>query len=188
MDRRCAYGDESMRQAHDPKLYLLGACTVENPQGVASRLVHALPTGAHKLHWHDMPLADQLRSLRIIAVCEGIRAYVTVLPYEGRQERARRKCLESLIPYFESCGVGERVLESREERDNKRDVALLLAARSKHLVSSIDLRHEPGPQNPLLWLPDQVIGTYGDAICNAKKPHSWHLEWERVEPCIQLAT
>ncbi len=188
MGPRIAYGDESMRQSHDPKLYLLGACTVDNPREVSSRLIGSLPKGAQKLHWHDMPLADQQRSLQAIAECKGVWAYIAALPYEGRQERARRKRLEILLPFLESRGVEELVLESREERDNKRDVALLLAARSKHLVGRIDLHHEPGPQNPLLWLPDQLIGAYGDSICNIEKTLSWNLAWRKVKGCIQLVT
>lgn len=53
-------------------------------------------------------------------------------------------------------------MESREHRQNARDVELLNALRSQRLVGpELRIEHLPGPSDPLLWVPDVVAGAVG---------------------------
>ena len=90
-----------------------------------------------------------------------------------KQERARRKCLELLLPLLEAAGVGMLVLESRNEVQNKRDRELVMSARRKHLITRIDLSHEPGEGQPMLWVPDQVVGALGAVEASGAAASEW---------------
>lgn len=67
------------------------------------------------------------------------------------------------MPQLESLGVSEYVLESRGPSRDKQDVALLLSLRAKGLCKEIDLAHASGDKDAHLWVPDQVLGAYGEA-------------------------
>lgn len=63
--------------------------------------------------------------------------------------------------FFELSGLGVSrvVAESRGRADDCRDRNLLERLRSTgEIASSLRLFHEPGPAEPLLWIPDVVAG------------------------------
>lgn len=181
-----AYGDESMRQSLQPQLYLLCACTVKDGSAASSQLASLLPRGAQKLHWRDMDWRLKRKSLRLTADVLGPYCLIVPCAYSGKQERARRKCLEAMLPDLENHGLACLVLESREERDNKRDTSLLLSLRSRCLIGGIDVAHQRGKDNPLLWLPDQILGAYGDTLCKSPRYETWENEWELIRPSVEV--
>ena len=103
-----------------------------------------------------------------------------------KQERARRKCLESLLPVLERDGVDRLVMESRNELADRRDVELASALRSRRLVSMLRIEHARGELDPRLWYPDLVLGAFGDALCDNGQPDDWLTAWRKVERRIHF--
>lgn len=128
----------------------------------------------------------QRTALERIAGFDGLHCMIAQSAYGGKQERARRKCLEALLFTLEDWGCGQLILEAREERDNKRDIALLLAMRAKHQIGDIIIRHQLGSVNPLLWLPDQIVGAYGDVVCKSPRADRWAREWGLIQPALEV--
>jgi hypothetical protein len=161
----CAYVDES---EPDPRfgagVYVLAAALIEqDDQETARAAVASLRLrGQRKLHWHDED--DQRRKLltETIAELPALHLIVVKVDQHAKPERRRRLCLARLLPELAAAGVPEVYLEAREAKQNGHDRAMLDALRAQRLVTS-DLRmyHQPGPTNPLLWVPDVVAGAVG---------------------------
>ncbi len=80
-------------------------------------------------------------------------------------------------------GVDELVLERRQQKQDDKDRAVFAVARKSGMVSAdFKLRHEYGTQQPMLWVPDQVLGAYGDA-CMGKTT-----AWALIEPHVRIET
>lgn len=143
-----------------------------------------LPKGAGKLHWRDMGARTKACSIERIAAFDAVHIVVMARDLVlGKQERARRKCLETMLLSLEAIGVSRYVLESRGRSKDKLDVALLLSMRAKGLCGSIDLTHEIGRSESRLWIPDQVLGAYGDAHCGLLGDEL-EAAWGRLRLCI----
>lgn len=114
---------------------------------------------------------------------------LAALPQGGKkQERARAKCLGALLPTHEGLGIAVAVIESRNDRKaDPRDVEAAERLRRAGAISSIRVDHA-GPEEHLLWLPDQVLGTYVTALCGTAEAASWADDWERVLPSIDVIT
>lgn len=163
-----AWGDESIRQRGVPEpMYLMGACLCDaNEDEVRKLLAQVKPKGALKLHWRDMrkPLCR-----KSIGVVEGMglsHIVVATVPMTDwtTTERARRKCLEQLLPVLENeYGVERFVLESRNKGKDKKDIQLVDALRSRMFIDKIRVDLVPGSSDARLWLPDQLLGAYGDS-------------------------
>lgn len=178
-----AWCDESMRKVEgEPTYYLLASIERSYDEGAIALLEAAKPSGAKKLHWRDLGLDAQARSLHVIAGMDLQQFCVSARPMNMRkQERARRKCLELLLPLLEAAGVGMLVLESRNDAQNKMDRELVMSARRKHLITRIDLSHQPGGGQPMLWVPDQVVGALGAVESSGIAPSEWSADWRRIE-------
>ena len=81
-----------------------------------------------------------------------------------KQERARRKCLEALLPHLEQMGVTQIVMERRTPSLVGADRRMVIAIRGKRLIGG-GLRVETAQpkEEPMLWLPDTVAGAFGAA-------------------------
>ena len=78
-------------------------------------------------------------------------------------ERARRKCLETLLPVLEREYSADRlVLERRDKAQDARDIRFIDALRSRRFIDSIRVDLVAGAADARLWLPDQLLGSYGD--------------------------
>ncbi|QWB25010.1 MULTISPECIES: hypothetical protein [Streptomyces] len=116
--------------------------------------------GQRKLHWHGesagrrATIVDRIASLpvrHLVVVRDG-------LPEEP-SERRRRKCLARVVWELDQRGVTRLVAESRERKQNGRDVKAVGYLRSSGMVSSaLHMLHEPGPCEPVLWVADCVAG------------------------------
>jgi len=83
---------------------------------------------------------------------------------QASSERRRRLCLRRLLCELDAAGVAQVHLEAREARQNGRDLQLLGALRAQQAIGPrIRMHHQPGPREPLLWMPDLVAGAVGAA-------------------------
>ena len=182
-----AWGDESVRIVGNPPFYLLGVCLLESGDDVdLSGLVGLLPSGSKKLHWRDMSQRLQCESLRVISNLKPIVLVAAAAPIANkRQERARRKCLEALLPELELRGVARLVLESRGPASDIRDLELAKYAKGSHSISSINIAHAAGADEPRLWIADQVIGAMGDYMTHAGNWNYWKAEWEALSTLVE---
>ncbi|NEG89198.1 hypothetical protein [Bifidobacterium aerophilum] len=160
-----AWGDESIRNKDlDHPWYLMGASLIEgNLDSIRSELMRLKPAGAKKLHWHDM--TPRFKN-EVIKSLEGMESLHIIVVGERmthmKDERARRKCLERLLPILEGYGIEQLVLEARTDVLNKADNAHRMQLERMGVVSRIRITHMRGDAEPLLWLPDQALGAYVD--------------------------
>ena len=175
-----AWGDESIRISAPTPTYLMAA-TILREGADTSRLEAIKPKGAAKLHWRE--LTDRLRreSLEAVAGLEGLTVMVACSPLpKKKQERGRRKCMELLLPELEALGVGLLTLESRVLQMDRKDIDMLQALKSKGAVPDMSLSHAHASDEPRLWVVDQVLGAYGDWLCDGDAPRKWGNAWEEI--------
>ena len=182
-----AYGDESIRMVGNPPFYMLGVCLLEDADAIDfGKLAKVMPPGSKKLHWRDMSQGLQRESLKLLADIKRADVVVVASPLDGKkQERARRKCFEALLPKLEAKGIEEFVLESRGATSDKLDVSYIKYAKGSKLVKSISITHADGADEPKLWIADQVIGAMGDYMTQTSNWKHWKSEWEALSPSIK---
>lgn len=149
------------------RMYLLGAAVADPSRCDAARqeLQKLLPRGAKKLHWTDMEHKQKTRVTELVAHFDMAHLVVVGTPLDHRkQEHARAKCMERLLWELDQLGVAHVFLEQRTESLNKRDLKLVLNLRGKRSISSeIRVDVAPPSSEPMLWIPDQVLGAVGEA-------------------------
>ncbi|WP_157556192.1 hypothetical protein [Herbidospora yilanensis] len=125
--------------------------------------------GQRKVHWRDESHDRRLKLVDAIAdlPVEGF-VVVRVAGEADRPERRRRKCLEVLFRELAVLECGELVLESRGPADDRRDREMLEHLRRRRcLAAPLRLFHEPGPSDPMLWIPDVLCGAVGHSRTGA---------------------
>ena len=161
----CAYVDESEPDPrYSPGTYVLAAALIERQDEEAARTALAALRlkGQHKLHWHDEDRSRRKLLTETIADLPALHLIVVKVDVNASSERRRRLCLTRLLPELDRHGVPKVCLEARESKQNARDMQILAAMRARQEVGSrLRLDHQPGPQNPLLWVPDVVAGAVG---------------------------
>ncbi len=185
-----AWGDESARMRHNPPMYLMCASVFEkgSEEGLAE-LAKAKPAGMRKLHWYDMEIREKIRSLEAIARIPHWNTVAICSPMVPgpRQERARRKCLERMLPQLENRGVGLLTLESRWKQEDKSDVDMVYALRNRRMIEHIRVQHvRPDEGEVRLWIPDQILGAIGDMFVGAEGTGKWSRYWDEIDPHITL--
>ena len=171
-----AYVDESVRMAADPPSYLMAA-TVPLRDGQLAPFEALFQRGDRKLHWRDMPLPLRKKSVRAIAEMDHLTTVVVAAPLDRqKQERARRKCLGALLPALEKLGVSLAILEGRDRKADLRDVETAKYLRRQGTISDILVTHA-GTEEHGLWLPDQILGAYGEALCGTPGARTWSSDW-----------
>ena len=163
-----AWGDESVRKTNMPEpMYLMGACICDiEEQLVRSQLELIKPRNASKLHWRDMRPAVRNKAIDAIDQLKLRHVIVAAVPLDdwSTSELARRKCLETLLPLLEQeYQIDRFVLEQRDKAQNAKDIRFVDAMRSRKFIQSIRVDLLPGASDARLWLPDQLLGAYGDA-------------------------
>ncbi|MFJ5305220.1 hypothetical protein [Streptomyces sp. NPDC088350] len=154
---------ESDRKA-DPDTYLL-AVTLVQPQTLdptRATMLSLRAPGQRKLHWHS---ESSRRRAFVIERIAALDAQHLIVVRDGRpgeaSERRRRKCLARTAWELDLRGVTRLIAESREARQNGRDMKTIAYLRSNGTIgSALRLFHEPGPREPLLWAADSVAGAY----------------------------
>lgn len=162
-----AFADESSSDRRlDPDTYILAAAVIDPEQldHVRELALELKLPGARKAHWRDD--SDKRHDVVIDAISkmpiEGVVLVRRGLSDE-RPERRRRKCMEPFLAAVEAYGCSHLLLESRGPADDKRDRELLDMMRAKKRSEALRMSHEPGPAEPLLWLPDALCGAVSAA-------------------------
>ena len=158
-----AYIDES--EPSGRVTYRLSCALVDKSVAADARavLVGARRAGERKVHWHDRTRAAQLPLVRLVADLPVLHLLVVRDDHVAEPgERRRRKCLGHLLWLLDdSYGVHHAVLEARQSKQNANDLQLLQAMRAARRVgAALRMHHVPGPQEPLLWIPDIVAGAF----------------------------
>lgn len=163
-----AWVDESMRPKSDEeRIYLLGAVVADpsccDPARDALR--KALPKGARKLHWTDMESRGERKVTELVTTFDMAYMVVVGTPLDHRkQEHARAKCMERLLWELGQLEVTQVFLEQRTQSLNDRDMKLVRHLRGKKSIPSSTRVDIALPSSePMLWIPDQVLGAMGDA-------------------------
>ena len=176
-----AWGDESFRGGEGGRAYSMVAVVFDGwSDGDTALLRKIMPKGASKLHWYEIVPDVKAKSMAAIADMGFKATLVRAVPTtSAKQERARHKCLTSMLPLLESKGVTTFVLEGRGRALDRRDVKLLDGLKGSKVVSGIRLEHVRGQDEPRLWVADQILGAYGD-FCTAAGSAYWDSLAERV--------
>lgn len=163
-----AWVDESMRLAPTSRgTYILAAAVCEASRMAATQdgLRTLLLRGQTRLHWHDERDARRSEIVTHIATLDMAAIVVVGVPViPAKQERARRKCMEVLLPRLGELGIDRVWLESRTPALNRADTQMIRALRGKQVLPR-DLRVETAlpTQNPMLWIPDALAGAVNAA-------------------------
>lgn len=163
-----AWVDESIRQTPDDKgAYILAAtvCDLTRADEARTRLRSLLLPNQSRLHWHDE--GDRRRSqIAAEVAATGLQGLVVVgTPVmRAKQERARRLCMEALLPELHADGVNQVWYESRTAVLNNADTRMVSALRGKRLLPpSMRVDHARPTEEPMLWVPDAVAGAVNAA-------------------------
>lgn len=162
-----AWGDESVRRCgvREP-VYLLGAYLCDD-DGVSLTAALSRFERGRKLHWRDTPRPVKRRVCQVIGGHEASHIIVAAAPLVSgvREERARQRALASLLVILEqSYSVDTLVMERRTQVQDDIDRAQWDVLRRSNVISGLALSHVYGSDEPRLWVPDQVIGAYGDHL------------------------
>lgn len=154
-----AYVDES----YDLNIgvYILTASIVDLADAEEARYVlRSLQQGGEKLHWSKEPQQRRNEVTKAVSALGFASVSVIGSGVHVHAERARRKCMEVLLPELEGAGVETVTFEARQARNDKQDRELIAACRRKRLLSSrLHASFLGGESEPLLRLPDIVCGT-----------------------------
>lgn len=158
-----AWGDESVRKSNVPEsMYLMGACVCDLDEDFTRSLLNTVkPRNASKLHWRDMQPKLRFKAIDAISGLGLTHVIVAAIPLGdwNTAERARRKCLETLLPVLErEYSVDRLVLERRDKAQDARDIRFIDALRSRRFIDSIRVDLVAGAADARLWL----LGSYGD--------------------------
>ena len=175
-----AFADESIRVSANPPMYLIVATIV--PSNADLKPLEAmLPKGAAKLHWRDLGSRAQKASLGCISKLETESTLVIAAPIiPQKQERARRKNLETLMPLLEARGIDRLVMESRFPSADAKDAALFRSMRKKGVISAIGMDFANPEEEHRLWIPDQILGAYGETLLGSQSSAIWADEWKSI--------
>ncbi len=168
-----AWGDESIRSHDlDAPAYLLGASIVDTDDVEATRrILRSLRPTRGKLHWHDLNDRERRDISETIGALEALHLVVVATPADlRREERARAVCLERLVWELARQDVCHLTLEARPRALMARDIRTVRGLKGR-LVAPSTFRVEHGDPglDPMLWLPDQVLGAAGAALSGDRR-------------------
>ncbi len=175
-----AYIDESYRGMGDGHGVYLFAATLlwsDAEEDVRETLRRALPGRMHRFHWRN-----DRRTVRQQAVTTVLGLgvpHIVVFQVEidrRRQERARQHAQWQLTIDLVSRGVSELVYEARERKQDEKDQRTIMAIRKAEVVPpTTGFRFARPLDEPLLWIPDIVLGMVGSAKAQPTEAH-WFAE------------
>lgn len=170
-----AWGDESIRShGLDAPTYLLGASIVDTDDVDATRdALESLRPTHGKLHWHDLGRRQRQRVGEAVGALDALHLVVIATPMDlRREERARAVCLERLGWELARRDVSLLTLESRASALVARDLRVVEALRGRRVIpKTLRVEHGDPKSEPMLWLPDQLLGMLGEAM-SLKQPLS----------------
>lgn len=163
-----AFVDESicLRPASGTQEYLICAVLIDidHIEEVREKLLPLRRPGQIKIHWTAESDSSRRKLTDALAEIEHMSVLIThTSDPERKTERFRRKCLELLYYEMTTCGVSELILESRMDAQNKKDCAHIAELKKSGLSASIRIEHARGGDEPLLWIPDIILGAVNAA-------------------------
>lgn len=75
------------------------------------------------------------------------------------------------------------ILEARGSERDRGDIGLLQSLRAKGVCKDIDLVHVLPSEDSRLWVPDQVLGAYGDLRSGVAK-ETLRKAWKHLSPSV----
>lgn len=158
---RWAFVDESIR-VEDGR-YILAAVTVDEAEPLRENMRNLAKTWkVARVHWRKLRTdSEREQAVKTIAGLDvtGLVVVGTAMK-PSHQERARRRCIETLLPSLErDFEVESVVFEARTPSLNQKDRSHLIALRGKRWIGR-DLRvdtHKP-LEDPALWAADILAG------------------------------
>lgn len=130
-----------------------------------------LRTGQRRLHWRDEDDKRRTQLAEAVGKLDMTAVVVIGAPVDNsRQERARRKCMEVLLPYLDQqLQVVQVWMETRTKSLNRGDHKMVVALRGRRLLTSqIRVDMSRPLEEPMLWVPDIVAGAVGAASIGAE--------------------
>lgn len=76
-------------------------------------------------------------------------------------------------------------MQSQLGTRDKGDRELLVSVHRKSEAIEFDLEHVPRKSEPLLWVPDQILGAYGEVVTKGAN-RRWESSWERIERTLDV--
>ncbi|WP_255447706.1 hypothetical protein [Schumannella sp. 10F1B-5-1] len=120
--------------------------------------------GQIKVHWRDerdrrrFALVDAIRELEPVNVVIAHRSAPS-----RKTERFRRKCLEQVYIELSAMDTFDITLESRGASQDSQDRAHIVALQGQSMDARMRIAHQRGGDEPLLWIPDIVLGAVNSA-------------------------
>lgn len=188
---RTAFVDESFRRGRDGHGYFfMGVVVVPDSQAadLSRRLREHLPPGLRRWHWRDERPASRRRFLSLVTDFRevGVTAFTCgqVTRNRRKSEQARVRCVWDLTGQLQVGGIGTLVMESRQEHNDRKDRREILSAQQAGVApKGLVYRHGRPREEPLLWLPDALVGAMGLAALGeheyrALLPAAWQdMRW-----------
>lgn len=157
-----AYIDESSaRRPPRNQEYMVCAAILEydDLDKVRAELRPLLLPEQIKLHWTDERTSRRRKIVETLSTIDSMQAVITHRSELSKKtERYRRKCLEQMYFELSSMGICNVTLEGRQEAQNSKDIEHIVALQGQGQGAGIRLRHVRGGDDPLLWIPDIVLG------------------------------
>lgn len=171
--RLSAYVDEAVPRTGATYVLCCALVAEDQHESLRLALTQLKLSRERKIHWHDRLPRDQVRLARSVALLP-VACLVVVRLGDATEptERRRRKCLEYLLWSLNSRGdVGDIIVEARQGKQNEKDRKILDVMRANRTVGpGLRMNHVPGPQEPLLWLPDIFAGAYSSFLAGEPLP------------------
>lgn len=177
-----AYIDESSAPRPPAQQeYMVCAALIDSDdlERVRNELLPLRLPGQIKLHWTDERSARRRKIVETLSGIDSMQAIITHRSEASKKtERYRRKCLEQLYFELSEMHVHYVTLESRQGAQNRRDIEHIVALQAQGQSAGIRLRHVRGGDDPLLWIPDAVLGALNSAHLGEKQ--YWDKLYDKV--------
>jgi len=164
---RAFLDESSASRGEDRQEYLVCAALIPSAdvENIRKRFLPLRLRGQIKLHWTDESETRRRQIVARIAELGQMSALVSHVSSRHRKtERFRRKCLEVLYYELAQMGVESVVCEARTPAQDQKDLAHIVALRSQGVVTDkFRIDHCRGGDDPLLWLPDILLGAVNSA-------------------------
>ena len=156
------YMDESARvRKGDACAYALAAVLVDSAaqDKVRDELLGLRGARQVVLHWRREHPDRQRRMAKVVAELPVTALAGVVLYNDGQHERARTRCLKTLLAELSRLEVDQVILESRGAARDRRDRGVVTGLRvAGDLRRTVRVEWMGPREQELLWLPDIVAG------------------------------
>lgn len=170
-----AYVDESFRNNRGGSgMYLFGAVLVSQGEEEAIRraLRLNLPRSLARFHWHnDSRSVRMIATQTLAATPTGMTVLFTADIPAQKSERYRQHALWELVVQLEHRCGHDIVFESRERTQNQRDEETLESILESGAGGEFSYRFALPLDEPLLWLPDTLLGVAGMKLAHDEREY-----------------